>query len=88
MAGSTKHRCGVDHGPLRRLERGVYEDASGRYLHLCLVEICEEAGYEPNSQNLDIAEEMLREVVARQWPGVPILVEPDGDARPLKSQRH
>lgn len=80
--------CGVDHSVLRKLGTGVYEDASGRYLHLCLVEICEEAGYAATSENLDVAEEMLRALVAKQWPGVPILVEPDGDGRPLKSERH
>jgi hypothetical protein len=57
-------------------------------LHLCLVEICEEAGYEANSRNLDVAEDMLRAIVAKQWPGVPILVEPAGDPVPPKCERH
>lgn len=80
--------CGVDHSTLRKLGTGVYEDDAGRYLHLCLVEICEEAGYEANSENLDIAEEMLRAIVALRWPGVPVLVEPPGEGLPPKSERH
>lgn len=80
--------CGVDHSPLRKLGTGIYEEEGGRYLHLCLVELCEEAGYEPNSRNLDIAEDMLRAIVAKEWPGVTILVEPDGEGRPAPSRRH
>ena len=89
MAASTS-RCGVDHACLRRLASGVYEDASGRYLHLCLVEICEEAGYAPTAANLDVAEEMLRELVAEQWPNLPVLVAGDAPSErpPPNTRKH
>lgn len=89
MVGWTKPAgCRVDHSTLRKLGTGVYEDWRGRYLHLCLVEICDEAGYEASSRNLDIAEDMLRALVARQWPCVPILVEPPSEATPPKREQH
>ena len=76
MAAKTKapSSCGVDHATLRRLQVGVYEDTHGRSLHLCLDEICEAAGYDPTPENLNTAECALRELLAEQWPGVPITV--------------
>lgn len=77
ISDAAPSSCGVDHATLRKLGTGVYEDVTGKSLHLCLVEICAEAGYAPTQENLDIAESALREVVAEKWPGLPIMVATD-----------
>jgi hypothetical protein len=56
---------------LKCVAPGLYEDDQGG-LHLVLAELLEDAGWAATDENLRVMEETARELLGKEYPGVPI----------------
>lgn len=61
---------------MQRLAPGVYTDAEGT-LHFDAWEFCEANGYQPNSRNIAIAEDVMKETARQLHPAIKIIEEQD-----------